>query len=145
MGRAHRKASSQTHTELAWPSVRSWGGEGQRALQSGRVPGESHFCPAAAENKAQERLPPPFPLTLLLLSAMLVEMQATTGGGGGLLLLPFYKGSPSGQELIPFCAETSGKLYVSSTTSPSLRAASQVAELASGFTCGWSPCFLFTG
>lgn len=69
------------------------------------MPGESHFCPAAAENKAQERLPPPsFPLTLLLLSAMLVEMQATMGGGGGLLLLPFYKGSPSGQELIPFCA-----------------------------------------
>lgn len=60
---------------------------------------------------------------------MLVEMPAITGGGGGPLLFPFYKGSPSGQELFPFCVGTSGKSYISFTTSPGPRAASQAAEL----------------
>ena len=69
--------------------------------------GESHFCPGAAEDKAQKILPPLL-WTLLLLSAMLVEMPAIMGGGGGPLLFTLYKGSPSGHELIPFCLETQG-------------------------------------
>ena len=120
-------------------------GKGREPYSQVAVLGESHFCPAAAEYKAQKRPPPPFPLTLLLLSAVLVEMPAVTGGGGGPLLFPFYKGSSSGQELIPFCVGTSGKSYISSATSPGPRAASQAAELGSGFTWGWRPCFLFAG
>ena len=100
--------------------------------------GEAHFCPGAAEDKPRKsfllfRGPSPSSLQCWLRCQPLWRR----GRSPALYIL---QSSPSGHGLIPFCLETSGKSLLSSSHSP--RAGSQVAELASGLTCGWSPCLL---